>query len=93
MEKILSRQRRWQIANPTKARILRKQTDLRHRYQLLLQGYVKTHEEIYDILAGYEKRNGKMTDSQWWDAYEYLDWKYNDSKLTQPTTDKIKEEL
>lgn len=80
-----SRQRRWQANNPVKAKLLRQQTKIRQRYALLKQGYVKTHEEIWEIISGYEKRNGRVTDSQWWDMYEYLDWKYNAGIICNPT--------
>lgn len=84
MSKTLSRQRNWQVRNPGKARLLREQTKLNQRKALFQQGYVKTHEEIYDIIVGYERRHGKLTDAAWWDAYEYLDWKYNNGKLCKP---------
>lgn len=82
----LSRQRNWQIKHPEKAKLLKKQTAIRQRYHLLGQGYVRTHEEIWDIIDGYERRNGKVSDEDWWNIYEYLDWKYNNCLLTKPPT-------
>lgn len=84
MSKLLSRQRVWQLDNPDKAKFLKKQTVLRRRKALFQQGYIKTHEEIWEIIDGYESRNGKVTDEEWWEIYEYLDWKYNNRKLTAP---------
>lgn len=85
MSQVLSRQRQWQIANPTKAKLLRKQTDVRKRYALLEAGYGMTHEEICEYIDGYEVRHGKVSNAEWWDIYEYLDWKYNNSAICRPT--------
>lgn len=82
MNRQLSRQRQWQLRHPTEAALLKQQTVIRRRYRLSQQGYVKTYEELYDIVLGYEKRNGRLTDAAWWDVFEYLDWKYNGSKFT-----------
>ena len=78
----LSRQRIWQIKHPEKAQLLKAQTAIRKRYALLEQGIVKTHAELWDMVAGYEQRNGKLTGPEWWNIYEYLDWKYNNSVFT-----------
>lgn len=88
MSKRVSRQAGWQRANPEKQRLLRKQTEVRKRYSLLQQGYVKTHDEIYDMIADYEKRTGEIDGREWWLIFEYLDWKYNGSKYTDLTMDR-----
>jgi|GEM_PF-6774522 len=82
MSKILSRQRKWQIAHPDKAALLRTQTIIRRRYALLQLGIVKTHEELHDIVSDFERRNGTLSGAEWWNVYEYLDWKYNGSAFT-----------
>jgi len=85
----ISRQRQWQIKNPLKAKLLREQTKTRQRYALLEQGYVKTHDELYDIITDYEKRNNlELPGEDWWLVFEYLDFKYNGCKYTDLTMDR-----
>ena len=81
--KKISRQRKWQIQNPDKAKLLKVQAAIRKRYQLLQAGFIKTHEELWEMVKDYEKRQGlKLSGQEWWNIYEYLDWKYNNSAFT-----------
>lgn len=85
----ISRQRQWQIDNPEKQKIIREQSKINHKKSLLEIGIIKSQEEIHDIIKDFEWREygrfdwaKRLSGEQWWDIFEYLDWKYNNSAYT-----------
>jgi len=85
----VSRQRQWQIDNPERQKLIKEQTKINRKRSLLEAGIAKTQEEIHDIITGFEWRTygrfgsaRRLSGDEWWEAFEYLDWKYNGSAYT-----------